>query len=119
MISVSELKFKKEPITDTRNRIDVLNLSSIFTELIKESAKCKGYASDIVYDIYDIMKSVENRTLKSEVKYFGFRDYGVDYETFILLRTNEHFEGYRDIWKMVIERDEDDYVDVALYSLEV
>ena len=118
-MNINELKFKKEPIDATNNRIDCLNLSSIFSALIKESAKCDCYSSDIVYDIYAIMKEVENKTLKSEVKYFGFRDCGVDFETFLSLRLESGLGAYRDIWKMVIVRDKDDYVDIALYGMEV
>ena len=80
-----------------------LNLSSIWTKLIKESAECEHYSSDFLIQ-YDCIVRKLNTGCNKLTEYFGFRDYGVDHDTFIKCRLSEYkpYE-YRKIYKLTIE----------------
>lgn len=76
----------------TCNRLKDLNMSTIFTELIKQAAKCESYSSDICYEIQEIMNAISGITRpetilgengEGKAYMFGFRDWGVDHDNFI------------------------------------
>lgn len=63
--------------------INNINMSSIWTALIKEAARCQSYASDILIDIDSVREKLEAENPVDFTYYFGFRDNGVDHEQFI------------------------------------
>lgn len=73
----------------TRNRQKDMNLSSIFTELIKQAAVCEAYSSDICYEIHEIMSAMDGKIDPAcifKTYMFGFREFGVDHDNFIKCR---------------------------------
>ena len=83
-----------------------INLSSIYTELIKQAAKCESYSSDILYDIKEIEKYLHEYSNKKITKLFGFRDCGVDSNLLIeaVIEMNEpSMERYRTMYKMTFD----------------
>lgn len=72
-----------------------INLSSEFTQLIKEAARCNRYSSDIIYDIGNVNDKLEAFNPDDEMPIFamGFRRDGVDGNTFILSRLNNNHGG--------------------------
>lgn len=80
-----------------------LNLSSIWTKLIKESAECEHYSSDFLIQ-YDCVMRKLNAGCNKVTEYFGFRDYGVDHDSFIKSRLSQYKPyRYRKIYKLTIE----------------
>lgn len=104
-----------------------MSMSSIFTELIKESAKNKHFSSDLLIDVFplyealkycsevskfiELCKSDSNDWLHQReykisddvhvfVKYLGFRDSGVDHRDFIKHRLTDAKPEYRRILKV-------------------
>lgn len=83
-----------------------VNMSAIWTTLIKEAGKCKAYASDLLID-YDSIKEDMSAMMTAEnfnrEYWFGFRDMGVDHESFIRCKAEsscydihkEYFAVYR------------------------
>lgn len=88
-----------------------INTSTIYTMLIKEAAKCEYYASDIVYDIDRINRTLKDDNFLSDNKpivfYFGFRSHGVDHESFIESR-GWNSEEYRTIYRLTLKPDNSD-----------
>lgn len=83
-----------------------LNLSSEWTKLIREAAQCDAYCSDILIS-YDSVVRKLNEGAEKVTEYFGFRDYGVDHDTFIKARLSEYKPyRYRKIYKLTIYCDE-------------
>lgn len=66
----------------------LINLSGIFSELIKLAGKCDKYNSDVLYDIEYIGEMVKrvDTTGNRESVYIGFRDWGTDGTSFIEAR---------------------------------
>lgn len=79
-----------------------INMSSIWTALIKEAAKCESYASDIILDIDSIREKMECRDAENFTYYLGFRDHGVDHEAFIRSRGKDAKYAYRVIMALHI-----------------
>lgn len=76
-----------------------INMSSIWTELIKEAAKCDSYSSDVLIDIDAVREKLASGKPEDFTYYFGFRDNGVDHEAFI---RNRGSEGYRRILSLSV-----------------
>lgn len=98
------------------NRPQDINLSSIFSELIQAAGMaCESNASDILYDIEEISEAVKN--CEEKTIYLGFRNMGVDGNSFIKSRfeQNKHYE-YIKMYKVEIKPSEkyDDYIQVTL-----
>ena len=101
-----------------------INLTTEFTMLIKEAANCNYYASDLLYGIESINKAVEAGEEYTE--YFGFRDMGVDHESFINSRLGNPgcygsiAKEYRRIVCMEIVHDDyyKDGIKVTTYEVE-
>lgn len=87
-----------------------INTSSILTTLIREAGKNQAYASDLFIDWLDIEKQLENGHFDKTSYVFGFRDFGVDGETFVMSRLESpevYGEGiYRSIYALSIEAGE-------------
>ena len=60
-----------------------INMSSIWTALIKEAAKCDSYASDVLIDIDTVRMKLKSDNTDDFTQYFVFRTNGVDHEEFI------------------------------------
>lgn len=88
--------------SDYENKIDV-NMSTIYTKLIKDAARCNAFSSDLLYDI----QTFEDRlkTCEPGAIYLGFRKMGVDGENFIVSRCNNGASVYSEYF--------------ALYKLEL
>ena len=98
-----------------------INLSSEFTQLIREAARCNRYASDIIYDIGNVNDKLSNFNLDDYSEFdlpifaMGFRRDGVDGNSFILSRLNNSHNGsmyglykeYFAIYFMEVVRDKD------------
>lgn len=76
-----------------------INMSSIWTELIKEAAKCDSYSSDVLIDIDAVREKLASGKPEDFTYYFGFRDNGVDHEAFI---RNRGSEGFRRILSLSV-----------------
>lgn len=84
-----------------------VNTSGILSRLIQEAGRfCEYYASDLFIDWQRVEKTVETiADGESKVFLFGFRQSGVDHDSFIL----SHFCGggdeshYRSMWRLDIE----------------
>jgi len=76
------------------------NLSSEFTELIRQAARCNRYASDIIYDIGNVNDALETWTGEKTLFVFGFRRDGVDGNFFVLSRVNSECKNIYDIHKL-------------------
>lgn len=83
-------------ISGGKTSVDI-NLSSIWTELIKEAAKCDSYSSDVLIDIDAVREKLAGKP-EDFTYYFGFRDNGVDHEAFIRNRGR----GYRRILSLSV-----------------
>lgn len=68
-----------------------INMSSIWTELIKEAAKCTSYSADVLIDIDTAREKLASGKPEDFTYYFGFRDNGVDHEAFIRGRKSDEY----------------------------
>lgn len=85
------------------------NLSSEFSELIRQAARCNRYGSDLIYDINNVNNTMETWTGEKTLFVFGFRRDGVDGNSFVLSRVNNECKNIYDIHKLYF----------ALYFMEV
>jgi len=113
---------EKRPYSGEK-RMEV-NLSSEFSELIRQAARCNRYSSDIIYDIGNVNDAMEKWTGKKTLFVMGFRRDGVDGNSFVLSRVNNECkeiynihnlyfaiffmevkedEGYTDFYKVVTD----------------
>jgi len=88
-----------------------VNMSGVYSQLIKEAARCNNYNSDVVYDIEDIMDRLKEFRAGDEWKpiFIGFRRHGVDGTSFVLSRIGKLENRYNVIY--------DEYF--ALYAVDV
>ena len=97
-MTIQELYEKLRPSKTTHANGQVLttefcvNLSDIFTRLIKDAARCNSYSSDVYYDLRKIDEEVHAYRNGAEFTpiFIGFRRHGVDGNTFILSRIEEN-----------------------------
>ena len=95
---------------------NAINLSSIYTLLIKEAGKCEAYSSDILIDIDSIKESIKQFDGDTKIHYIGFRNHGTDRESFIACRKESE---YRKVYMITIEPYERyaNYVSATLYEM--
>ena len=81
------------------------NYSSIFSELIRAASVCEFYASDIFIDLKQIEQSIIE--CENKVYYIGYRDSGVDGNSFIKSRLsqNPHYKYIR-LYRLEITSDD-------------
>lgn len=85
-----------------------INDSSILTKLIQEAGRwCEHYASDLFLNWQEVQRFLENAVPgEHEVFLFGFRQMGVDHDSFVINRFNEmdyYAKGeYRSLWRLNI-----------------
>lgn len=89
-----------------------VNLSSFFTRLIKDAARCNSYSSDVYYDLRKIDEEVHAYRNGAEFTpiFIGFRRHGVDGNGFILSRIednpyNVHRE-YFALYSLTVQQDD-------------
>ena len=89
------------------NKYMTLNMSTIYDKLIKEAAKCRYYASDLIIDIRALERAIEAK--ENKLVFFGFRESGVDHEAFIDSRLESSGGNpevnYRAIWAVDLKFD--------------
>ena len=72
-----------------------INMSSEYTQLIREAARCNRYASYVIYDIESMNHQLETFNPENglPIVALGFRKDGVDGNSFILSRINNDHNG--------------------------
>lgn len=102
-----------KPITatgyaDSRDHFDI-NSSSILTTLIQEAGRyCESFASDLFIDWQRVLETIDAaRPGDLQVSFlFGFRQNGVDHDSFIFSRFNQYDyhakHEYRSLWRLDI-----------------
>lgn len=85
------------------------NMSGIYSELIKQAARCNRYNSDVIYDIQSIDKAMETWTGEKTLFAIGFRRDGVDGNSYIKSRLENDCRNVWDIHKYYF----------ALYFVEI
>lgn len=120
---MTELKEKGKPVIDTIN-----NYSSVLSRLIVEAAKhCKSYASDLFISWNSLLEKANALDADNGntgfTEYFGFRESGVDHETFIKCRLeNPGCYGenpYKAIYKVDVKLNRFNDVELRLVKLIV
>lgn len=118
MTSIQELYEKLRPSKTTHANGQVLtkefcvNLSDIFTRLIKDAARCNSYSSDVYYDLRKIDEEVRAYRNGAEFTpiFIGFRRHGVDGNTFILSRIEDDpYNVYREyfaLYSLTVQQDD-------------
>ena len=94
--------------TDTREKYTLINYSDIFTELIQAAGNlCEQYASDLFYDLKAIEESIVK--LENTVYYIGFRELGVDGNSFVKCRleSDKYTLEYRRLYRLEMYVDKD------------
>lgn len=88
-----------------------VNLSSEYTQFIREAARCNRYASDVIYDIEAINRKLDEFNGNSCIFALGFRKDGVDGNGFILSRCEGNcynvYKNYFAIYFVEIKEDVD------------
>ena len=103
-----------------------INHSSILSRLIQEAGRyCERFASDLFIDwsaVEDILKSEEQVIEEASYHYFfGFRESGVDGETYInyKLQSDQFHHEYRSIWRLDIDiNSEGNKLTMKLYRVD-
>lgn len=95
-----------------------VNLSDMFTRLIRDAARCSSYSSDVFYSLTEIDNAVRNYRNFAEFEpiFIGFRRHGVDGNSFILSRIegnpyNVHRE-YFALYSVTIEQKEPGWAEI-------
>lgn len=86
-----------------------VNTSSILTKLIQEAGRyCEAYASDLFID-WQTVEEMLSGEREFNTMFFGFRENGVDGESFInsRMQNDPWCKEYRSIWRLDIEIAED------------
>lgn len=100
-----------KPITE-KAQIGYLNYSSIFSELIHSAIVCEYFASDVFIDLKQIECAITGA--ENKVFYLGYRDSGVDGNTFIKSRLSENrYYEYIRLYRLEISSD-GEYITVEL-----
>ena len=111
---------KAVKVANETNQKDLLNLSSHYSNMIKNAGRiCNDYASDIMIDIDAFRKDLDElKQGETITRYIGYRDYGVDHTSFIECRDRSYYRKLQKIVASCYHRGWDGYVDVTLYDLK-
>lgn len=88
-----------------------VNTSSILTRLIQEAGRfCESYASDLFIDWQNVERCIDCADIIEKSFLFGFRQFGVDHDSFIFSRYNGGAyrcpeAEYRSMWRLDIVAD--------------
>lgn len=75
---------------DDNGKLQV-NMSYIYSKLVKEAAKCKQFASDIIYDIAAIEDNISGiQECVTSNTVIGFRELGTDGNTYMRNRVKKY-----------------------------
>lgn len=100
-----------------------MNMSYIYSKLIKEAAKCKQFASDIVYDIANIEDSIsEIQECKTNNIVIGFRESGTDSNTYMKNRVKKYpfIKFYTSILMLTLDYSEVEHkCNIKLFTLDM
>jgi len=68
-----------------------VNISDIFSDMVKDAARCNNYNSDVYYDMCAIDDALKNYNPEESFDpiWIGFRKMGVDGTSYVLLRAEE------------------------------
>lgn len=100
-----------------------LNWCDIQDKLIRLTAKYTDcYASDLIISINSIQRCLENAQTHG-VWYFGFRESGVDHDSFITQKYEYELKReYRAVWRLMLNKVDDGYttnaVEMSLHKVE-
>ena len=118
---------KAQGVIRTESQLGCENLSDEFSQLIQLAAQhCTRFASDILYDIDAVRRflsdSLEHDSTEEPITklfVFGFRENGIDHETFVKARLEQNPEYlYNDIWGWLFLI-EDSYMRSWLFPISV
>ena len=77
---------------------------------------CDRFASDILQPLFNIDECLNNGSIETESRLFGFREEGVDHAEFVVNRyadqymySNPYGAQYRALWRLDIDVEENDY----------
>ena len=105
------LHINSQPITE-KAQIGCLNYSSIFSELIHAAMVCEYFASDVFIDLKQVECAITGA--ENKVFYLGYRDSGVDGNTFVKSRLSENrYYEYIRLYRLEISSD-GEYITVEL-----
>jgi hypothetical protein len=90
-----------------------VNLSDLFSILIKDAARCNSYNSDIYYDLVSIEKDMLEYDPEKdfEPRWIGFRKMGVDGTSFVLQKAGDPScygslsSNYFALYSITVEKD--------------
>lgn len=98
-----------------------INYSSVLSRLIQEAGRfCEYFASDLFIDWGGVLRWMEEAGENSEAVFlFGFRQNGVDGNSFVLSRYNNGCyrypeKEYRSMWRLEISTDDRDNIKMIL-----
>ena len=118
MITINDFKAMNSEVLETSGELTVnlftgertvsINYSSVLTRLIQEAGRiCEFYASDLFIDWRAIAESLEDGSVETGSRLFGFRKAGVDEARSILYWRNETSRAlpdhYSTIWRLDID----------------
>ena len=105
-----------------------VNLSSMYTKLIRDAARCNSYSSDVFYDLKHIERRMKefNPNEEFEPIWIGFRKMGVDGTAYVLsridndkpreswLKTYTLSNNYFALYSITVENRDHDFYDIVL-----
>lgn len=127
-MEVMDFRKKRTKIIEVTGYVDgndklQMNMSYIYSKLIKEAAKCKQFASDIIYDIASIEDSInEIQECKTSNIVIGFRESGTDSNTYMKNRVKKYpfAKYYTNILMLTLDYSEVEHkCDIKLFTLDM
>lgn len=89
-----------------------INYSSILSDLICKAGRyCKHYASDLFIDWKEIENGLDDPNYEGGIYLFGFREMGVDHDTFIQCILD-------DPWKTARQAIKDNYHEIMMLTVK-
>lgn len=78
-----------------------VNLSDVYSILIKDAALCERHASDIIYDINNIEEALRTPDINEKEFWIGFRQFGVDSKNAIMNKLEQPEVYGRNIYRKI------------------
>lgn len=104
-----------------------INLSSALSFLIKKAgAICEHYASDLFITWQSVEKSLTNPDLTEEVFLFGFREMGVDSNSYVKMKFDNYnypldeytHNGELELYALLFKVEEGKYIEATLNKMK-
>ena len=99
MVEITTVKGKYDEYTGNFS----INLSEIYTFLIKRAAECEVFSSDILYDFEEIKKAQVSKNFK-DIIVFGFRDMGVDNAALVYEKLKRQDPELKDLYILFLDK---------------